>query len=115
MEIEYKRMTGGREGLRAEAVIVELTGEGRGVARINRFYRRASEAFLRHVEGLHLPEGRYTARLGTSAECREGVLTVRLSWSLRRRSMVLTEACAVQQWQISRGMLLLSAEDGALS
>ena len=108
MEITLENVRSGAVGecLRAEAVVPRLTGDARGIARFNAFYAAAAEAFLRRVEALSLPAGRYAARLCAAAEWEmESCLRVAMEWSLCRRGRVLESACCVHRWQLPQGYL----------
>ena len=104
--LEYVRMRAAGEGLRAEAAVPQLSGEGRGIMRFNAFYREAAESFLRRTERLGLPAGRYAATLCTAAEWEaEGCLRVVMEWSLCRRGRVLETERSVHRWQMPQGYL----------
>lgn len=103
--IEYERKTVAGERLRAEAVIPRLDGEGRGIERINAFYRTAAEVFLARAAALRLPEGRYTAQLCAAAERKDAVLTVQLCWRLCRRGRGLEEKRCLHRWLLPQGYL----------
>lgn len=113
--IGYERLTAAAEGMRAEAVFLRLEGQGRGIERINAFYRHAAETWLARCtdEGAlpgRLPEGRYTARLCTAAEAEGDVLTVSLGWQLCRRGRTVEAAHCLHRWQLPRGYLLPQAK-----
>ncbi|MBQ8397558.1 MAG: hypothetical protein IJX53_05085 [Clostridia bacterium] len=113
--IGYERLTAAAGGVRAEAVFLRLEGEGRGIERINAFYRRAAETWLARCTGEgalpgRLPEGRYTARLCAAAELEGDVLAVTLSWRLCRRGRPLEETQCLHRWQLPRGYLLPQAK-----
>ncbi len=111
--IGYERKTAVGERLRAEAVILRLDGEGRGIERINAFYREAAEIFLQRVTALRLPEGRYTAQLCSMAETDALGLTVRMRWQLCRRGRCLEEAQCVHRWLLPGGYLQPSVAERA--
>lgn len=96
--------------LRAEAVIIQLEGQGKGVERINAFYRQAAEVWLRRcAETLPatLAPGRYAARYCCTAEMAgEEGLTVRAVSLLCRRGRAVAEEQTVHHWTLPRGLLL---------
>lgn len=92
--------------LRAETVIVQLDGQGRGVERINAFYRRAAEAWLRRCAEtlpLTLAPGRYVARYCCYAETAETQLTIRAVSLLCRRGRTVAEEEAIHHWTLPAG------------
>lgn len=110
--IGYERLTAVAGDVRVEAVFLRLEGQGRGIERINAFYRAAAETFLARTAGDapgalsgRLPDGRYTARLCAAAELEGDVLGVTLSWRLCRRGRMLEEAHCLHRWQLPRGYL----------
>lgn len=63
--------------LRAETVIVQLDGQGRGVERINAFYRRAAEAWLRRCAEIAAADaGAWTVCCPVLLLCRDSGDTV---------------------------------------
>lgn len=93
--------------LRAETVIVQLDGQGRGVERINAFYRRAADALATPVLPRSLPltlaPGRYVARYCCYAETAETQLTIRAVSLLCRRGRTVAEEEAIHHWTLPAG------------